>query len=120
MKKSFWCTSCCCQGHGCSSDMSPCCWSMQKSFCCHGQTTSGEECCGPLGICSNLNKFCCCIGHSQFPPDPLMCAICNCFIIGKPPTAPMVMNAEQASNIAFLQNTFWCYYCCCQGEGCVG
>merc|ERR1712107_93694 len=103
-KESLWCISCCCFGHGLTSKMSPCCWSLNKCFCCHSKCTSSEDVCGPMGFLSGLNKFFCYVSHSQIPPKPVTCAVCNFFVVGQPPTAPPVMTSSQASQISYLEN----------------
>jgi len=113
-----WCVTCCCYGTGLSSPVSPCIYSRNKFLCCRGTTTSGAEYCGPLGIYSNLSKFLCVINHAEFPPEQCRLGLCNVFCLGGVPSVPMIMTARQAEDISFFQNSFWCWYCCCQGCGC--
>lgn len=113
----FWCYSCLCTGQGLAG-LSPMVSSKQKCLCIRIEETSGEECCGPLGCISGLNKMLCCIQMSEFPPDPLMIGCCNKFCIGAPPTGPgKGVSAEQFEQMQFVANTFWCWYCCCSGSG---
>merc|ERR1719188_1419999 len=116
LNTSFWCWSCLCFGGGCTECL-PLCWSQRKILCIQETTTSGEPCRGPTGYCSGVQKICCLTRHSQFPPRPCMCSICNIFCIGDRPVAASICTADEVENIALLQNTCWLWYCCCDGVG---
>lgn len=114
LKDTCWVWSCC----GCGLH-TPCpvVWSYQKCLCVRIVSTSGEECCGHQGCCSEMSKLCCVINHTQVPPNPCKCGLCNFFCLGGHPRRPAVMTAAEAEQASFFQNSFWCHYCCCNGCG---
>lgn len=111
LKSSCWVITCCVHGYGCAGP-TPVCQDQTKLFCCRNRMTSGEECCGPLGCCSMVQKILCCIHHAG---GPMKCALCNAFVYGGKPEASGMLGADEAQEVALLQNTFWCYYCPCIG-----
>lgn len=119
VREKCWLYSCCCVGSGCAAP-TPLAWAQSKVLCFRAKTTTGEDCSGPLGLCSSMSKCLCVMEHCEFPPSPCKLGCCNIFCCGGNPKVPRIMGADEAQNVAFFQNTFWCYYCCCEGCGCTG
>ena len=117
LKDQFWLCSALCVGNGIKGP-TPIYDHKRKFLCLRWEGNSNEECMGELGLCAGLQKTFCCINMAEFPPDPLMLACCGKFLVGQPPVAAVRgASPEQAEQMSFVKDTFWLWYCCCQGIG---
>ncbi|CAE7535997.1 unnamed protein product [Symbiodinium sp. CCMP2456] len=105
--------SCCCWGLSCTACDDPCCLDRHKFCCMSGGCTSGEECCGQKGCLTSFGKALCCVEACSLNNMAIGC--CSVFILGRPYGEGRLVNDREA---AFMEEVFWCYYCCCGGTGC--
>lgn len=115
-----WCLSCYCCAQGVRGPC-PMYWQSSKCLCCRSVGTTGEQCCGDLGCCSGIAKCLCFMSMYEFPPDPLMCALCGTFCMGGEGSTRTVrlVSPEQYEQMAWARDACWLCYCCCCGWGLV-
>mmetsp|Transcript_101455 Transcript_101455/g.160422 ORF Transcript_101455/g.160422 Transcript_101455/m.160422 type:complete len:196 (+) Transcript_101455:70-657(+) len=105
------CMACLCFEHGCAGPADPIIWSQFKFCCVRGDSHSNAECVGPKGMCSSVQKCCCCVQgcHSQ-----LTCTCLNTDILGSP-----FRTANNADD-TWMPQVFWLVFCCFTGIGFTG
>lgn len=123
LNDTFWCQSCLCVGSGCKKPKPPMMtnlrWYSAKLCCLRSQGDWHQPCAGELGLVSGISKTCCMINMYEFPPDPLMIAVCGKFLVGDPAGTASVKSAAQAEQVHWQKDAFWLFYCCCVGGGLV-
>jgi hypothetical protein len=118
--KTFWLTSCCCEGFGLRK-MDPLILMDSKQLCMHGVVGTADVN-GPDGLCNSIGHCLCFTNHFGFPPTngSPMCVCCD-KRIGE---ANRKTDKEWRGGLFdfkdVIDNTFWLYYCFCVGVGCNG
>jgi len=119
LKDAFWVNTCLYQGCGVTTKVmegGPC-WCQTKHFHQRSVLTSENECAGPMGPCSRFKKTVIIVDLCKIPPDSITLGCCNQFFVGGLPDVSKATTPEETDQFQMLNNTFWFYYCICQGIG---
>mmetsp|Transcript_75467 Transcript_75467/g.133612 ORF Transcript_75467/g.133612 Transcript_75467/m.133612 type:complete len:256 (-) Transcript_75467:260-1027(-) len=106
------CSGCFCFNYMCAH-WSPCIFGQGKVFCVQFGNTSGAECVGEKGCLFGASKLCCIVTGASSKNCAIGC--CDQFCCGSPYGEGFVVGD---SNLSFMEDVFWCCYCCISGYGC--
>lgn len=90
------------------------CLGDSKVLCCRSTFESNAEIGGPKGLCSEVDKFLCCVNSCSLNPA---CGICDQWLMGRPYGEDMPV---EDGDEAWMQRVFWLYYCVFCGCGVTG
>lgn len=104
------CCGCCCTELLFTS-RSPMIAAKYKLCCCKGAASTGEDFAGNKGCIDSIQKLCCCVSMCSTTNMSCGCCGCNC-------CQPYGSAGEVEPENDFMENVFWCCYCCVWGCGC--
>lgn len=118
INETTWCVYCCCEGWGLGPFSDPIIASEKKQLCLRSSFSTADVMASD-GLCHSTSVLLCFTKHFQFPPvkdaPKVMC--CNKNLLGGSFGSTEWPSTSKVFEQKIMEDTFWCYYCCCFGEG---